>query len=213
MMSKEIVSFEQPRIDSWQKFAHLQASIIERMTYLSMHDNLIPEIYNQQGLEWIYYDPEERAKRVRKADLDKPDTAIMFDMDDFKRINDTYKHEGGDQALRRVALGITEEIQKRTRPSDLLARIHGDEFVLVLLGTPQANALKFAQELAQRVHEVGLSDDGVGETISMGVAEIPDRDLAEGIRRADVALYDAKGNGRNQAVEYDGVLVDYPKQS
>ena len=121
----------------------------------------------------------------------KPVSIAMFDIDHFKRINDTFGHEAGDDVLRRVA----NDAEKELRSGDTLGRFGGEEFVIVL---PQATA-HAAMMVAERVRaaiEAGGSEPKV--TISIGVAELATGETGQSLlRRADEALYAAKQGGRN----------------
>jgi len=124
-------------------------------------------------------------------DSGQPVAVAMFDIDHFKRINDTYGHQTGDEVLKRVAADAAGEL----RSADTLGRFGGEEFVIVL---PDATA-HVAMMVAERVRvaiEAGGDDPRV--TISLGVAELAIGELCDSLlRRADQALYVAKREGRN----------------
>jgi len=122
---------------------------------------------------------------------------LMVDIDHFKRVNDTYGHQTGDQAIQAMA----DACQKALRPTDLLARYGGEEFIITLVHTDQAGAAKVAERLRQSVSEIELpTEQGVLKfTISVGVSTFFKRSLLEEIiGRADQALYQAKTSGRNR---------------
>ena len=128
----------------------------------------------------------------------------LMDMDHFKRINDTLGHATGDQVLRI----LSERIASVTRGNDLVARIGGDEFMLITeLKQPVAEQ---ARAIAQRIHdalEVPFQVDShtLKISISVGVAYSPDHgvDAVTLMRHADMALYEAKGLGRDQSAVFD----------
>jgi diguanylate cyclase (GGDEF)-like protein len=127
------------------------------------------------------------AKRYRQ-----PVSVILFDLDHFKRINDTGGHEAGDEALRRVARIVRDHL----RESDLFARYGGEEFVLLLPRTTADQAAIVAERIRMEIAE------NTALTISGGVAGLSfgDDSLDRLIRRADNALYRAKQEGRNRTV-------------
>lgn len=127
---------------------------------------------------------------------------VMFDIDHFKKINDTSGHAAGDEVLRRISAFLTE----MTRASDLVVRYGGEEFVIVLPGAGEDDAAGFAERLRQTIEAVPPADWAPHDrqvTISLGVAGYDsalDTDGAALVKRADEALYDAKRSGRNRVV-------------
>jgi len=121
-----------------------------------------------------------------------PMSVAMFDIDHFKRINDTYGHHTGDEVLKRVAAGAAAEL----RSGDTIGRFGGEEFVIVL---PDA-AADAASKVAERVrHAIGTDSGTPGVTVSIGVAEMAPGETCDALlRRADDALYGAKNEGRNR---------------
>lgn len=128
----------------------------------------------------------------------QPFTIILFDIDYFKMVNDTYGHSVGDQVLRVVA----QVTQTCIRQSDTLARHGGEEFIIALPGSDAHEALRVAERLratlAAQYYHIGANT--VNVTISVGVADIAPHccDLQCVLSRADAALYQAKQSGRNQ---------------
>jgi diguanylate cyclase (GGDEF)-like protein len=125
----------------------------------------------------------------------RPLSLITVDVDHFKRVNDTYGHEAGDEVLRRLA----RTLEERLRGSDVIARLGGEEFVVLLPDTDLAGAQAIAQALVQAMAD--QQDPVVGSiTVSAGVASM--RGLQDNgtdiLRRGDAALYEAKGQGRNR---------------
>jgi diguanylate cyclase (GGDEF)-like protein len=139
-------------------------------------------------LEWA------RAGR-RQGDL----SLAVFDIDHFKRINDTLGHPVGDQVLRHVAALWL----RRVRETDLLARIGGEEFALLLPDTALATAQKVCEELRAQLARVAFQFQGqpVPVSVSVGLTARAAGDTADGcFARADRALYSAKAQGRNRLV-------------
>lgn len=127
---------------------------------------------------------------------------VMLDLDHFKTVNDTYGHPVGDRALQTVASVVTE----RMREGDLLARMGGEEFLLVLPMTDGAAALAFAQRLCETLSETSITEGANQITLpaSFGVAQLRSDEAAPAwYRRVDEALYRAKQAGRNGVVAAD----------
>ncbi len=126
-------------------------------------------------------------------------TLAVIDVDLFKRVNDRLGHQAGDQAL----IGLAAVLKANLRATDLAARFGGDEFVMLLpLTDPDAG--KAAAERIQQSVRLGGSWPEL--TISIGVASVRDEgaSLEELLARADQALYDAKGSGRNRISVFNG---------
>jgi diguanylate cyclase (GGDEF)-like protein len=142
---------------------------------------------------------------VRRAQIDKtPLALVIFDIDHFKRLNDTHGHAVGDAALR----GFAATLQAQSRPTDLIARIGGEEFVAVMPGIHADEAGAFAERVgdALRGHHSGI---GARITVSAGVAPMGADDTVDTLlREADSALYAAKGAGRDRVVLAE--LVTFP---
>ena len=130
---------------------------------------------------------------------------LLADVDHFKRFNDTYGHANGDACLRAVAAALQ---RVAARPTDLAARVGGEEFALLLPDTPLEQATRIAHLLRDMVHALAITHAGAGPgaapyvTLSIGVAPqepaMPDVDRL--FRHADRAMYQAKEQGRNRVV-------------
>jgi two-component system cell cycle response regulator len=129
---------------------------------------------------------------------------LMLDIDWFKRVNDDYGHAAGDEVLREVTARITRHV----RAFDLLARYGGEEFVVVLPDTDRRVAETVAERLrtvvAEQPIKVGTAQAEISVTISIGLAVTEDAQESSTslLRRADEALYAAKGRGRNRVVGF-----------
>ena len=130
--------------------------------------------------------------RVKKGSL----SVVMFDIDFFKRINDTFGHDSGDVVLKNTALRVRELL----RSSDCAARFGGEEFIILLKETPLDAAMAMAEAVRARI--AGTPFDAVGHvSASFGVATWDSKEDAHAlIKRADTALYQAKSQGRNCVV-------------
>jgi diguanylate cyclase (GGDEF)-like protein len=139
----------------------------------------------------------ELGRRIlqRAERLGQPVSVLYIDADHFKSVNDRFGHDAGDRALRLIA----REIQESLRPTDVSGRFGGEEFVALLPGSDQLDAARVAERLRKRIE--GMRQLEVTLTISIGVAQHARGELIErAIRRADAALLDAKGSGRNRVV-------------
>lgn len=135
---------------------------------------------------------------VRARRYTRPLSAVMIDVDHFKAINDRYGHAVGDVVLREVSAIC----QYSLRGSDLLGRIGGEEFVLLLPDTPQSNAIFVAERMREQLAKTPIKIDGLvlNTTASFGVASMIDADINFNsmLERADEAMYHAKHDGRNK---------------
>ncbi len=142
---------------------------------------------------------EKGPEAIKRAEtLNEPLSVITFDIDHFKKVNDTHGHPGGDYVLKELG---TLMQSKLVRSHDFFARYGGEEFVLILQATP----LKTAQDVAERirhtvqVHSFVFQNKTIPVTISVGVAEkLPTDNWEQVYNRADKALYLSKQNGRNK---------------
>jgi diguanylate cyclase (GGDEF)-like protein/PAS domain S-box-containing protein len=145
------------------------------------------------------FDREQRAWRENSAPL----SLIMLDIDHFKRVNDTYGHATGDLVLSRFA----KTIAKALRPADVLARLGGEEFAVLLPATSLAEAAEIAERLRGLVADmrVETQQGDLSVTASLGCATA----LANGdlLRSADEALYTAKRSGRDRVFTSPGAAV------
>ncbi|WP_017904033.1 sensor domain-containing diguanylate cyclase [Pseudomonas asplenii] len=132
-----------------------------------------------------------------------PTSLVMFDIDHFKKVNDTYGHQAGDKVIERVAQVLREHV----RDSDVAGRYGGEEFGVVLSDTDKAGARFFAERLRRAVETQEVVHEGVTIrfTISLGVADLsrPSVTHADLIAWADQALYRSKKAGRNCVTVYE----------
>ena len=167
----------------------------EEMKTLAITDSLT-EVYNHN---FFYTRLEEEFNRTVRYET--PISLIMMDIDDFKRINDTYGHRTGDHVLKEVA----DMIKKIVRKTDIVARYGGEEFSVIL---PHTN-LDGAEEEAERIREAisshayaNLTKETI--TISLGVVSYPSgktiMNAGDFVNLADTALYEAKRSGKNKVV-------------
>ena len=151
----------------------------------------------------------ERAREeiARSRRYGHPLSVLMADIDHFKRINDTHGHAAGDEALKRFAQLMRDDL----RPSDLVGRYGGEEFVVLLPETEVADAPVVAERLRAKVEAAELVHEGTRfrMTVSIGVAAVDLYNSSVGgsiepaLNEADAALYRAKESGRNRVVIAD----------
>jgi len=155
---------------------------------------------------------EEAEKLLNEALLYKRECAfLMIDFDEFKGINDTYGHMVGDTVLK----GVARVLRHNFRSTDIVARLGGDEFVVCCtMSGDKEHVYRKAKALIKNWQKTTLITEGneviAGTTISIGVAVAP-RDgttYKELYRKADIALYQSKHNGRNRFTVYDGETMD-----
>ena len=148
----------------------------------------------------------ERGRR-----FEHPLGLVMIDLDDFKRVNDSYGHQQGDEVLAHVAWVLRDV----SRDLDTVARYGGEELAVVLPQTDAAGAAKLAERMRQAVESLHVPRVGGGGTVdvtaSFGVASVPENasDRNELIAAADAALYAAKAAGKNR-VERAGITLAEP---
>ncbi len=132
----------------------------------------------------------DRAKRYKRSVA-----VAIIDLDHFKMINDVLGHAVGDDAIRKLA----DCVRREKRGPDILSRYGGDEFVLLLPETKATDAATLLERVRVKAQQICF-DQGMGLSVSCGIAEsLPETDEAPGdvMRRADMALYEAKNGGRN----------------
>jgi diguanylate cyclase (GGDEF)-like protein len=173
--------------------------------------------------EWVYIDGltnvanrrlfEERvaAEWARAVRQGEPLSALMIDIDHFKRFNDCYGHQAGDDCLKRVAAELKAALK---RPTDLVARYGGEEFVVLLPDTDLAGAQRVAAQVRRQLQAAAIphADSPLGGIVSasIGICSKPADvvgSVAALLREADAQLYVAKSRGRDQAcgAALDGV--------
>jgi len=165
----------------------------QHLEYQTQVDSLTG-LFNRRAFENKMGEEFERSKRYHS-----PLSLLILDIDNFKLINDTYGHHGGDAAL----VKISETFREKTRQSDFPARYGGEEFVLVLPETDQENAVQAATKIhdAIRSSAFGTTVRPFRLTVSIGVSSTSIKfysDWQELLRDADHALYIAKNSGKDR---------------
>jgi diguanylate cyclase (GGDEF)-like protein len=118
----------------------------------------------------------------------------MLDIDNFKKINDTYGHKFGDEVLMKVSNAIESSLRK----TDFVGRYGGEEFLVIFTQTDIKGALNTAERIRKSVEDLTWSEKDIKVTISGGVFQRTDEDHSETIAAADSLLYEAKANGKNR---------------
>ena len=163
-------------------------SFIEKLVELSSSDGLT-KLYNKSYLLIKIKDELKRFKRYKTSF-----SLILLDIDDFKKINDTYGHQKGDEILFKVANILNDS----RRDLDICARYGGEEFAIVLPHTKSNEARLIAERIRRKVEN--YFQNGCKLTISIGISNCPNSSiiLKTLIKKADEALYESKNNGKNK---------------
>jgi diguanylate cyclase (GGDEF)-like protein len=177
------------------------AQIRARLEHLAQTDSLTG-LYNHR-----FFHERLRSELTLASRSRDPVAVLMFDLDDFKRVNDVYGHAAGDQLLVQVARVARETV----RGSDVVCRIGGEEFGVIMPSCDAAAALGLAARLTQRLRETELEPAGT-MTVSIGISQGPQHAMnpRELIACAEAAMMTAKAHGKNQAVLYDDDATERP---
>ncbi|MEJ7810068.1 MAG: diguanylate cyclase [Gemmatimonadaceae bacterium] len=175
------------------------ADVNAKLTEMAVTDGLTG-LYNRRHIEERLHEMFEHSDR-----LHEPMSCVMFDLDHFKSVNDTYGHQAGDAVLRELA-ALLKDV---ARGVDRVGRYGGEEFIALLPGTVLDAAVTFAERARQQVEERVFAFEGgtLRRTLSCGVAAWPHpkiRHREQLVKAADDALYVAKDLGRNRVVRFDG---------
>jgi diguanylate cyclase (GGDEF)-like protein len=161
-----------------------------RLKKEALFDNLTGALLRKAGLS-------ELTRRMAQTDR-RPDVPLfvaLFDIDDFKRINDQDGHQSGDRVLAAVA----EATRRTIRKGDTFIRLGGEEFLLVFSGNSFDQVRSLAENLRQRIEKEIQLSDGSGVTVSIGLTQYKiGESLSELLHRSDQLMYDAKASGKNQ---------------
>ena len=170
----------------------------EKLEHLSRTDRLTG-LFNRGHWEETLLLEFKRARRTGQ-----PFSLMMFDIDHFKKVNDTYGHPAGDEVIRRTAAALGDCI----RETDVAGRYGGEEFAVLLVNTAAADAQVVAERIRTTVEAQTVSHDGrdIRYTVSLGIAEMTGdiQSHEQLIQQADEALYASKQGGRNRVSIYRG---------
>jgi diguanylate cyclase (GGDEF)-like protein len=165
---------------------------LEHLAALDAHTGLYNRRFGMSRMQ------EEFSRAVRTG---SPLGLLMFDIDNFKKVNDTYGHLVGDRVIKQIA----QVVRSVAREGDVTLRYGGEEFLMVLPGASVHDAEKVAERLRRTIEEshVEVGAQSIGVTVSVGVMSYPDctaNNETDCVRIADEALYAAKAGGRNRVV-------------
>lgn len=172
----------------------------KELDYLASRDPLT-NCYNRRSLFNIM------KEYFSTSDLNGEYCIIMIDIDHFKRVNDTYGHCAGDTVIQ----GVANVLQHGVRQNDIVARIGGEEFCIILNFVPQDKAIAIAEKMRKKIENTPFNDISV--TASFGVTSIKfeAKRPSELINQADLALYQSKETGRNKVSLWNTSLQDNQK--
>lgn len=155
---------------------------------LARHDTLTG-LHNRLAANERLRSEFQRSRRSRQEEA-----LLVIDVDHFKQVNDTWGHETGDQVL----IHIADQLKASARQTDFVARLGGEEFLAILPDTSPAGAMIVAEKIRADIADSTAPTVGrVTVSIGVGIVEADDKDEDDALRRADQALYRAKGGGRN----------------
>ncbi len=181
-------------IKTWRYNIKKRKEKEKEIIYLNYHDSLT-DLYNRR------YFMETGKKEIERANrYEEPLTLMMIDIDHFKDVNDTYGHVAGDKVLKQLGTILEENVRK----VDIVGRLGGEEFGIILPNTNLDNAKKAGERIRKDIEEstVKFKESNISITVSIGIAsyekDIPYIDNM--LHEADSALYAAKNRGRNCVV-------------
>lgn len=166
----------------------LQSSMLQ--LELANRTDGLTGIYNRR-----YWQQQLQQELLRAVRYQHPLSLLLFDLDKFKQLNDTYGHQGGDAVLTAVA----QSINTLLRDTDIFGRYGGEEFGVILPETTLSGALMVANRICSTVAEktINYNQQEIALTLSIGVSSFEQQSADEMIQQADIALYNAKRQGRN----------------
>lgn len=209
-ISEYIRAYRSEEGNRLQDARHNVAQMQSKMASLEYEAQNLKEIIEEKNKQALFdaltgvpnrlaYDRKVAEEIARWKRFDHPLSLAVWDVDYFKKVNDSFGHKAGDKVLRTIAQLLNERI----RETDFIARYGGEEFVMLLPGTREEETLRLVDELREKVATCGFHyhGDPVNVTVSCGVSSFQKNDTLEDVfERADQALYRAKDKGRNQCV-------------
>ena len=185
----------QATVDSQKKEIEYRKSQQDHFEVLAFTDALTGAVNRHQFNKVL-------AEEISRANYDQqPLSILLLDIDYFKKINDSFGHGVGDEVL----IKFYQECKDAVRSADVVARIGGEEFVIVLPKTNEKHAFKFAERLRKKIQQLGIlvGDNTIKVTVSIGVSQWQNESFScaeDFVADADISLYKAKNLGRNRVV-------------
>lgn len=205
LLSSTIVIAE--RIER-ERRQHLEYSQLEFKNRVHSYERLARQAQREANMDALtklfnhgYFQTSLRSHLAEAHYYKKPIGLILLDIDDFKRLNDTYGHQFGDMVLKEVA----RTVKSCVRQSDVVARYGGEEMSVILPGTSKEEAKDTGERIRKAVERLVIKTESTGElvsvTASLGVSESYGGETPEVfVERADRGLYQAKNSGKNRVV-------------
>lgn len=196
-LATERTSFEPEDVEMVEVLANQAARCVERsQLYAASITDGLTSLYVSRYFRHRIVEEMKSAKRYQR-----PLCVMMVDIDFFKKVNDTYGHQAGDDVLRVVARCILQTVREGI---DIACRYGGEEFAVILPETDKDGAVTVAERLRVLIEEqvVSSGGDDIQVTVSIGLSSFPEdsEEIRDLIEKADQALYKAKRSGRNQVV-------------
>ncbi len=178
---------------------------IQKLRDLAYKDELT-HLFNRRGFKEVSSKflkeaiASKKYKDKRKSVIVENFSLIVFDIDNFKKVNDTYGHDAGDEAIKKLG----EIIMERVRSIDVVARWGGEEFIVGLVGANEHDAYVVADDIREKIEKVKINwkNKKFHFTVSGGVASLNGKGLEELFNFSDKALYKAKKTGKNKIVKF-----------
>jgi diguanylate cyclase (GGDEF)-like protein len=184
------------------RLVDLAAIAVDEME-LRLRNRKLTELNRTDPMTGIYnrmhFMEAAEVERVRSNRYNRPFSILAFDIDHFKKVNDSWGHAAGDSVL----IGVAKEAKTLLRRQDVLARTGGEEFAILMPETNREGGEVIAERLRVRIENAKFRHESteIAVTVSLGLAEADQvADIAETMKEADTALYEAKRGGRNRLV-------------
>ncbi|BAF70237.1 GGDEF domain-containing protein [Nitratiruptor sp. SB155-2] len=214
MITKDEKEFEEikEKVETLQNY--LTISKVSLQTKLLMQElqnqSLIDRMTGAYNRRYLDIFMKKNVPQALRANV--PYTIMMLDIDHFKMVNDTYGHDAGDKVIKILVDTIKENIRK----SDVVVRFGGEEFLVLLYNCHKEDSLQIAENIRKSFSKkrIDVGDEKIHKTVSIGLCEFPKdtKQFWHAIKLADMALYQAKENGRNKIVACNSVEAEKMKE-